>query len=86
MERVIEKGGNIGFDAYHMKYVDMFEAGIIDPTKVCLVVQHPFYAHRAPQVIRTALQDASGVASLVCARSMYGTQLIARSSRRLSAW
>ena len=34
VERVIEKGGNIGFDAYNMKYVDMFEAGIIDPTKV----------------------------------------------------
>lgn len=25
---------NYGYDAYNGKYVDMFEAGIIDPTKV----------------------------------------------------
>ena len=39
----------MGFDAYNGKYVDMYKAGIVDPTKV----------------IRTALQDASGVASLL---------------------
>jgi len=52
VERVIEKGAqspNIGYDAYRGVYVDMFAAGIVDPTKV----------------IRTALQDASGVASLL---------------------
>jgi chaperonin GroEL len=38
-----------GFDAYGMKWVDMFKAGIIDPTKVT----------------RTALQNASSIASLM---------------------
>ncbi len=38
-----------GYDAQSGKYVDMFKAGIIDPTKV----------------VRTALQDAASVASLL---------------------
>jgi len=38
-----------GFDAYTGKWVDMFEAGIIDPTKVT----------------RTALQNASSIAALM---------------------
>ncbi len=38
-----------GFDAYHEKYVDMFEAGVIDPTKV----------------VRSALQNASSIAALM---------------------
>jgi len=38
-----------GFDAYEMKWVDMFEAGIIDPTKVA----------------RTALQNAASIAGLM---------------------
>ena len=41
-----EKGK--GFDAYNFKYVDMFEAGIVDPTKVS----------------RTALQNAASVAAM----------------------
>ncbi|MFO1154396.1 MAG: chaperonin GroEL [Rhodospirillales bacterium] len=40
---------NIGFDAQSEEYVDMFKAGIIDPTKV----------------VRTALQDAASVAGLL---------------------
>jgi chaperonin GroL len=40
---------NFGFDAQHEEYVDMFKAGIIDPTKV----------------VRTALQDAASVAGLL---------------------
>ncbi len=40
---------NIGFDAQTEDYVDMFKAGIIDPTKV----------------VRTALQDAASVAGLL---------------------
>ena len=40
---------NLGFDAQNSKYVDMFKAGIIDPTKV----------------VRTALQDAASVAGLL---------------------
>ncbi|MBW8058718.1 MAG: chaperonin GroEL, partial [candidate division NC10 bacterium] len=43
------KGSNIGFDAQEGKYVDMFKAGIIDPTKV----------------VRIALQDAASVAGLL---------------------
>jgi len=40
---------SIGFDAYAGKWVDMFEAGIIDPTKVT----------------RTALQNAASIAGLM---------------------
>ncbi len=43
------KDTNFGFDAQKLEYVDMIKAGIIDPTKV----------------VRTALQDAASVASLV---------------------
>src|SRR3546814_10848423 len=39
----------IGFDAQNGKYVNMFKAGIIDPTKV----------------VRTALQDAASIAGLL---------------------
>jgi len=41
--------GNWGYDAQDDRYVDMIEAGIIDPTKV----------------VRTALQDAASVAGLM---------------------
>lgn len=41
------KNSNYGFDAYKNKYVDMVEAGIIDPTKVT----------------RSALQNAASIAS-----------------------
>lgn len=43
------KSTTMGFNAQEMDYVDMFKAGIIDPTKV----------------VRTALQDAASVASLI---------------------
>ncbi len=43
------KGGSLGFDAQNGEYVDMFKAGIIDPTKV----------------VRCALQDAASVAGLL---------------------
>jgi chaperonin GroEL len=43
------KSQTYGFDAQSEKYVDMIEAGIIDPAKV----------------VRCALQDASSVASLL---------------------
>ena len=44
------ENANEGFDAANEKMVDMISAGIIDPAKV----------------VRTALTDASGVASLLC--------------------
>jgi len=43
------KDANIGFDAQNEAYVDMFKAGIVDPTKV----------------VRAALQDAASVAGLL---------------------
>jgi chaperonin GroEL len=43
------KDSNRGFDAQEEKYVDMFKAGIVDPTKV----------------VRIALQDAASVAGLL---------------------
>jgi len=43
------KKGNFGFDAAKEEYVDMVQAGIIDPTKVC----------------RSALENAASVAAMV---------------------
>jgi chaperonin GroEL len=47
--RIKEVGGNIGFNARTDSYVDMFEAGIIDPTKVT----------------RLALENAASIAGLL---------------------
>ena len=47
--RMLESKGNIGFDASRNQYVDLVEAGIIDPTKV----------------VRTALENAVSVASVL---------------------
>ncbi len=44
-----QKSVTFGFDAQLEKYVDLVEAGIVDPTKV----------------VRTALQDAASVAALL---------------------
>jgi chaperonin GroEL len=49
VEQVKKQGTNVGFDAATEKYVDMIEAGIIDPTKVT----------------RYALQNAASVAGLM---------------------
>jgi chaperonin GroEL len=49
VEKVKNEKGNHGFDAQDEQYTDMVKAGIIDPTKV----------------VRTALQNASSVASLL---------------------
>lgn len=49
VEKVIEKSGNIGYNAYTKEYVDMIEAGIIDPMKVT----------------RTALENAASAASML---------------------
>lgn len=47
--RMLAEPGNIGFDASANAYVDMYEAGIIDPTKV----------------VRIALENAVSVASIL---------------------
>jgi chaperonin GroEL len=44
-----KKDFNYGYDAQNGEFVDMFNAGIVDPTKV----------------VRTALQDAASVAGLI---------------------
>jgi chaperonin GroEL len=48
-ERVKEKPFDIGFDAVKNEFVDMFEAGIVDPAKVT----------------RSALQNAASIAGMV---------------------
>lgn len=49
VNKVREGKGNYGFDAAKEEYIDLVKAGIVDPTKVA----------------RTALQNASSVASLL---------------------
>ena len=50
VERMRTGTGNFGFDAAPDKYVDLVEAGIIDPTKV----------------VRLALENAVSVAGVLC--------------------
>jgi len=47
--RMLEGSGNMGFDAAINQYVDLLEAGIVDPTKV----------------VRIALENAVSVASIL---------------------
>ena len=54
-----EKDGVIGYDANTGKYVDMFEAGIVDPTRVT----------------RTALQNAASIASLMLTTEVMVTKI-----------
>jgi len=49
VEMVREKGGTVGYNALEDTYVDMFKAGVIDPTKV----------------VRSALQNAASIAGLL---------------------
>jgi len=49
VEKVMNLEGAMGFDAYKGEYVDMINAGILDPTKV----------------VRSALQNAASVAAMV---------------------
>ena len=59
VEEVKEKGTNVGFDANTSEFVDMFERGIIDPTKVA----------------RTALQNAASIAGLMLTTEVMVTEL-----------
>ncbi len=49
VSKMLESNSNVGFDAARNRYVDLFEAGIIDPTKV----------------MRIALENAVSVASVL---------------------
>lgn len=48
-DELMEKDVNVGYDAYHGRYIDMFKAGVIDPKKV----------------VKTALINASSIAGLL---------------------
>jgi chaperonin GroEL len=49
VDRMLAGSGNVGFDAARKEYVDLFEAGIVDPAKV----------------VRMALENAVSVASVL---------------------
>ena len=49
MDKVLNSEINFGYDALKEEYVDMFERGILDPTKVT----------------RSAIQNASSISSLL---------------------
>jgi len=49
VDRMLSGSGNLGFDAAQKRFVDLFEAGIVDPVKV----------------VRTALENAVSVASIL---------------------
>jgi len=59
VEEVKSKAANVGFDANSQRYVDMFKAGIIDPTKV----------------VRCAIQNAASVAALLLTTETLVTDL-----------
>jgi chaperonin GroEL len=58
-DEVSQKGVNIGYDANACEYVDMFKAGIIDPTKV----------------VKTALSNAASIAGLILTTEALVTSL-----------
>ncbi|MFN0020094.1 MAG: chaperonin GroEL [Pirellulaceae bacterium] len=58
-DEVLQKTGNIGYDANSGEYVDMYKSGIIDPVKV----------------VRTALSNAASIASLLLTTEALVTNL-----------
>jgi chaperonin GroEL len=58
-QEVREKGENIGYDANSGKYVDMFKAGIVDPTRVT----------------KSALQNAASISGLMLTTEVMITKL-----------
>ena len=62
--RMLAEPGNIGFDASTNQYVDMYEAGIIDPTKV----------------VRIALENAVSVASILLLTEATMTEIAEKDS------
>jgi chaperonin GroEL len=59
VERVKAEKQNVGYDVNSGKFVDMFDAGIIDPTKVT----------------RTALENAASIASLLLTTEALVTEI-----------
>jgi len=58
VDEILSRGKSFGFDAVRREYVDMFEAGIIDPAKVA----------------RVALQNAASVAGLMLTTDVICTE------------
>jgi len=58
VDEILSRGKNTGYDANRGEYVDMFEAGIIDPAKVA----------------RVALQNAASVAGLMLTTDVLCTE------------
>lgn len=61
--------GNIGFDAARKQFVDLFEAGIVDPTKV----------------VRIALENAVSVASVLLLTDATMTEMPAKPEKHAQA-
>jgi chaperonin GroEL len=69
VQRIKEEKTNVGFDADKLVYTDMVAAGIIDPTKV----------------VRTALQNAASIASLLITTEALVTELPEKEKERAGA-
>ena len=59
VQRIKSEKGNVGFNAEKLEFGDMFEDGVIDPTKV----------------VRTALQNAASIASLLITTEAVVTEI-----------
>jgi chaperonin GroEL len=69
VDRSLTAGGNIGLDAAQNVYIDMFEAGIVDPVKV----------------VRVALENAVSIASVLLLTEATMTEKPEKESARLPA-
>jgi chaperonin GroEL len=69
VQRIKEEKTNVGFDADKLEYTDMVAAGIIDPTKV----------------VRTALQNAASIASLLITTEALVTELPEKEKEKAGA-
>jgi chaperonin GroEL len=65
VDRLLAGGQSVGFDAARGVYVDLFEAGIIDPTKV----------------VRVALENAVSVAGLLLLTEATMTEIAEKAPR-----
>ena len=69
VQRLKSEKGAVGFNAEKLEYVDMFDAGVIDPTKV----------------VRTALQNAASIAGLLITTEALITELPERDKDKAPA-
>jgi chaperonin GroEL len=69
VQRIKEEKTNVGFDADKLEYTDMVTAGIIDPTKV----------------VRTALQNAASISSLLITTEALITDLPEKDKDKMPA-